>query len=238
MKVVLERKEGFGAVLQGYVYSLLYGEENQETIYIPRHLNLEHNYSNETDFNAQLNTYMNLSQHYGIPLNLDATMIPTFMVDYSKVEPHLDRLTKTPFFEQLKERFLENKTNPYDSDHFHVAVHIRRLNPHDNRLWGTDTPDDEYIEILKKIRQEYTSAKPLLFHIFSQSYCFNKNLYDAPDIVLHLDETIQQTVNGFLFPDIFVTSTSSFSYIVAFFSKAKIYYKKFWHAPLSHWLVV
>lgn len=238
MKVVKERREGFGAVLQGYVYSLLYGEENKETIYLPRNLNLEHNYFQQSDFNNELNQYMNLSRYYSAPDDIDESSLPFFVVDYSKIEPHLDRLTQTPFFEQMKQRFLENKKSPYDSGYFHVAVHIRRPNPHDTRVWGSDTPDNEYLAILNMIRSEYSGEKPLLFHIFSQSYCFNAALYQAPDVLFHLDESIQMTINGFLFADIFVTSTSSFSYIAAFFSKAKIYYKKFWHPPLSQWRVV
>jgi hypothetical protein len=238
MKIIQARTDGFGAQLQCYLWSLLYAHENGETVFLPTTITFEHNYAGTPDFHTELIKYMNLHPYYATPTGVDETSLPVFTVDYSFVESNLDRLTQTPFFQEMKQRFLENKVNPYDIDHYHVAVHIRRSNPHDSRLWGSDTPDSDYLQILSTIRQEHSGAKPLLFHIFSQSYCFNSSLYAAPDVIFHLDESIQQTYNGFLFADILVTSSSSYSYSAAFFATGTVYYKKFWHAPLSSWRVV
>lgn len=238
MKLIQARSDGFGAQLQCYIWSLLYGNDIGETVYLPKKITFEHNYGGNLDFHSELINYMNLHTYYGVPEGVDESSLPPFTVDYSFVESNLDRLTQTGFFQEMKERFLENKQNPYDTEHFHVAVHIRRPNPHDSRLWGSDTPDDDYVKILNMIREEHSQEKPLLFHIFSQSYCFNTPLYAAPDVLFHLDEPIPQTFNGFLFADILVTSSSSYSYSAAFFAKGAVYCKKFWHAPLSSWRLV
>lgn len=237
MKVIKARTDGFGAQLQWYLWSLLDARDKGETVFLPTSITFEHNYGGSSDFHYQLIHYMNLHHSYGIPEGVKEASLPVFTTDYAFVESNLDRLVETEYFHQIKQRFLENKVNPYDSEHFHVAVHIRRPNPHDSRLWGSDTPDTEYLQILDRIRKEHT-GKPLVFHIFSQSYCFNYPLYSAPDVVFHLDEPIQQTFNGFIFADILVTSSSSYSYSAAFFATGTVYYKKFWHPPLSRWRVV
>lgn len=237
MKLIQPRTDGFGAQLQWYIWHLLHAHEKGEVVYLPRKITFEHNYGSAIDFHNQMIDYMNLHSFYGVPEGVEESALPIYAIDYGFIQPNLDTYTQTSYFQEMKTRFLQNKVNPYDSDHFHVAVHIRRPNPHDSRLWGSDTPDQDYLDILNLIRQEH-SEKPLLFHIFSQSYCFNAPLYTAPDVLFHLDEPIQQTFNGFLFADILVTSTSSYSYSAAFFAKGQVYYKKFWHPPLSSWRIV
>jgi hypothetical protein len=79
-----------------------------------------------------------------------------------------------------------------------------------------------------------------MIHIYSQGAVekfasFMANDVIGKDVVLHLNDTNEQSYLGMAAADILITSASSFSYSAAFFSDGDIYYTDFWHKPCSWW---
>jgi len=138
---------------------------------------------------------------------------------------------------EFKDIFYKYKElNYFKNNKINVAVHIRRPNKHDNRIQGTDTPDDYYLTIIKKIKEKYFDKK-LIFHIYSQCDLENFKIYENTNTILHIDENLLDTFKGMIFSDILVTSASSLSYSAALLSNGEIYYKQFWHPPMNNWII-
>jgi hypothetical protein len=234
-------KDGFGSQLQQYIWSIIYGELHGHTVYISYDTRFDHNYDGEEDFNKRILDYMNLHKYYGLPDELKEQIIPTISTNFTHMHwcwNNINTTLESDSFKRIKTRFMENKINPYDSAFYNVAIHIRRPNPHDNRILGTDTPDEYFLNIINIIRQEHSSDKPLRFHIYSQGDKSNFNKYLSKDVILHLNDTIENTMDGLLFGDILVTSPSSLSYIAGYFTNGKVYYKPFWVPPAKTWRIM
>lgn len=229
--------DGFGSHCQLYTFEILYGESHGKTVYLSPNTSFEHNYTNEPNFIERLLEFINLHKYYQLPEDKKDIPRITWHADaYSYCERNLDTLLDSDVFRRLKSRFMENKVNPYDKSFYNVAVHIRRPNCHDSRIEGADTPDSYYLNVIDTIRKEHPiHEKPLRFHIYSQGERAKFDCYNADDVVFHLDESIEDTVNGLLFGDSLVTSGSSLSYICAIYSDANVYYKPFWHPPHKSW---
>jgi hypothetical protein len=129
----------------------------------------------------------------------------------------------------------------------HLAAHIRRPNCDDTRPnSGEEYTDKYYIKTLLTIRDKYAKSMPdhrIMIHIYSQGAAekfanFIGNDIIGKDVVLHLNDTNEQTYLGMAAADILITSASSFSYSAAFFSDGDIYYTEFWHKPCSWWNVL
>ena len=119
-------------------------------------------------------------------------------------------------------------------------MHVRRPNEEDDRVEGTNTPNEIYLRIIDHLRKTYELQHPL-FHIYSQGEESSfKEVFNMSDIVLHLNKPIEVTFPSFVFADILVTSQSSFSYAAALISDHLIYYMPFWHPPLPlpNWIIL
>ena len=153
---------------------------------------------------------------------------------YKNIQHLFDKYLNSKSFLKYKNLFYSDKSSPYNKAHTHVAVHVRRHNKEDNRIEGTNTPDEYYINIINNIRLKYSNCK---FHIYSQGNISNFSSFIADDTVLHLDEDVLDTFNGLVFADILVTSASSFSYVAAMLTNGLVYYKTFWHTPSKNWII-
>jgi Glycosyl transferase family 2 len=126
----------------------------------------------------------------------------------------------------------------------HLAVHIRRPNCDDTRPNGGEEYTNEYyIQTLLNIRNTYNgydTSNRIQYHIYSQGdvdkFSTIKNHHVlGTDVMLHLNETTEDTFIGMTVADILVTSASSYSYTAAFLCDGDIYYTNFWHKPCSWW---
>jgi hypothetical protein len=235
------RDDGFGAQFQNIVWDILYSENNgYKYVFIPPK-KIEHNYLNESNYMERLINYMNIKDEYSIDKLTDSerTSINIIKRDrvYDEIQNNMELYHSSPVFERLQNRFFLNKNSPYDSIYFHVSVHIRRSNKCDVGDWGTTTPNEYYLKMINKVRDDFKDKK-LMFHIYSQGDQSNFSILVAPDTVFHLNEDILDTFNGMVFANILTTSTSSFSYVAALLSKGIIYHQPFWHKPLSKWRIV
>ena len=126
----------------------------------------------------------------------------------------------------------------------HLAVHIRRPNCDDTRPnGGEEYTNHYYIKSLMTIRETYMKDNAdirIQYHIYSQG---NEDKFAdfiahdiiGRDVMLHLNDSNEDTYLGMTLADILVTSASSYSYSAAFFCDGDIYYTKFWHKPCSWW---
>jgi hypothetical protein len=231
------RDDGFGAIFQNLIFDILYVENHGDKFVYSAIPAIDHNYSGEPDFTVSLEKYMGIKDAYSPEEVTQVEVIP-FLQSYNIVQQNIDAMFNSEAFHKIRAAFYKDKVSRFDSSYMNIAVHVRRFNTRDCRTGGTDTPNSYYLDVMNKIRSKYSidCLKPLKFHIYSQGIPINFNEYVADDVVLHLNESIQDTFTDFVFADILATSQSSFSYVAAFLSSGIVYYKKFWHPPLNHWV--
>lgn len=232
MKIVTNGKktDGFGAQAQSIYFSILYAQlHGYKFIYNPI-TEMEHNIFGDASFIEKAENLMNLSSYIGDML--DAEYLDTSI--YEEVESNLDRLD----FSKIKELYWEGKdTDEFKNDKFNIAVHVRRFNSRDCRVEGTDTPDEYFLYVIKRLREKY-NGKPILFHIYSQGETEQFSAYQNEDTQLHLDEDMFDTFRQMVAADVLVTSASSFSYTAALLSDGDIMYLPFWHKGKKEWDVI
>ncbi len=243
------RNDGFGAQFQNIIFDILYtyANSNSNTYVFPGIDSFEHNYNNEPGYTNRLIRYMNLKDHFSVGvgvgvggLHLHGT-IHRYTTDvYSHVEDNISKLITSEPMKLIKSLFYADKSTPFDTRYHNVAVHVRRPNPHDCRIDGTNITDSYYLNVINYIRKNHDSdGKPLRFHIYSQGTAgaYDEYMKNNDDTVLHLNEDVLVTFHGFVFADTLVTSSSSFSYTAALLCNGVIYYKSFWHKPADSWIV-
>lgn len=232
-----DRPDGFGAQFQTIIYSVIAAElTNVEFAYTP-FKNMEHNYDHRSDFIAKKEWLINFIGNFEI--NTGDALRAEVMNVIQFFEQNLERCVNSQSLKKIKNIFRanKNKNNYFDNQHLNVVIHLRRPNPHDCRIYGADVPDDIFLNIINQLRITYSDKNPL-FHVHSQGKEANFKRFDAPDIILHIDETIEDSFTAMVLADILVTSPSSFSYTAGILSEGIVYYMPFWHPPLPHWIPI
>jgi hypothetical protein len=255
--------DGLGAQFQRFVWTCIYAEECEESTFIYRSpKKMAHNYTDDPNYIAKLESLMNMKSKY---LNYDVAvndksighiMTPDFYDIFNYVERNIDKCMKSKSMERIKGYYWENKDRvrdrprvfriPDGDDTYthHLALHIRRPNCDDTRPnGGEEYPNDYYIRSLLTIREKYMkydSNNRIQYHIYSQGSEakfaeFRSHDILGPDIMLHINDSNEDSYLGMTMADILVTSASSYSYSAAFFCDGDIYYTEFWHKPCSWW---
>ena len=234
--------DGFGAQYQRIIttYICIANKFGINSFYYNPMTRIEHNYTNSDTFIDEIEDLMNLKKN--IPLinkNNKYTEINMGIIN-EEFEKNIDKYCNSQAMNNIKYLFWKNKEkNIFKNDKINVAVHIRRLLPHDTRIAGTDIPDDYYLNVMKNIRNKYQNKK-LQFHIYSVGNINNLKKYECDDVKFHIDENICSTFIGMVSADILVLSSSSFSYIAALLSEGEIYYKPYWQTtqkPRKEWII-
>ena len=140
---------------------------------------------------------------------------------------------------KIKNVFRANKkrSNYFSNEYCNIAIHVRRPNPHDTRIEGSDTSDRVFLHIINKLRTVYASKKPLL-HLYSQGESKDFKIFEAQDVVLHLNDTVEDSFTSMVLADVLVTAASSLVILQVFCQKALFIIFHFWHVPLPHWISV
>ncbi len=237
-------RDGFGSQFQTIVYSVVYAEfHNQQFRYIP-FVEMEHNYNNDVDFIEKKEWLINFIGNFEInkDLRLNRQISQKEQTQlFEFFEKNVARCADSDSLRKIKSVFRGNKNREdYFDNNVNVAVHIRRHNPHDNRLDGTQTPDDIYLKAIHALRDFYSPKKPVI-HIYSQGDEEEfKKTFNGPDIVFHINESIEETFAGMVLADALVTATSSFSYVAGLLSEGTVYYfdhgSSYRHRPLPNWI--
>jgi len=234
------RFDGFGAQFQSIIISAVYAElHNKQFVYTP-FLAMEHNYDNDPHFLEKKEQLINFIGHFDI--NEDLSIQPFGWVHeyYDFFESNLARCAESESLKKIAQVFRlgKDKKNYFSDENLNIAVHVRRPNSHDSRSDGPDIPDDVYLKIIQRLRDTYSLQHPL-FHIYSQGDPdVFKHCFPFEDIVLHINETVEDTFCSMVLADVLVTSASSLSYVAGFLSEGTVYYIPFWHPPLPHWVVL
>lgn len=234
------RRDGFGGQFQTIIYSAIYAELNGKAYRYTPFTSMEHNYDNDSQFLQKKEELINFIGNFEINKNLSIQSTGSHC-DYIRFfENNLQRCADSLSLKKIKQVFRSNKEriDYFDDEHLNIAVHIRRPNPHDSRIEGTNTPDRLYINIINALRDFYSPAN-LLFHIYSQGdvEAF-KTTFCEKDIVFHINEPLEKTFTSLVLADVLVTSPSSLSYTAGILSEGTVYYVPFWHPPLPHWITI
>lgn len=233
-----KRSDGFGGQFQTIIASVIYAElNNQKFMYTPFKA-MEHNYHDDASFLKKKEWLINFIGNFEVNEN-DTVAQPGHSVFMNFFEGNLDRCVHSFSLQKIKRIFRANKnrTHYFNNENLHIAVHVRRPNAHDNRTQGTDTPDDIFLRTIDQLRAVYAAQNPQ-FHIYSQGNPEHFKIYEAQDVVLHIDESLEDTFTGMVLADVLVTAASSLSYTAGLLSEGIVYYIPFWHAPLPHWISV
>jgi len=224
--------DGFGSQFQNIIAASIYAELNNKTFLYTPFTAMEHNYENNPNFIAQKEWLINFIG------NFDINPYPNIPIKNYKefFDQNIQVCAQSNTLQKIKAVFRANKRkeNYFDSNYFNIAIHIRRSNPHDTRIDGTDVPNEVFRGIIKALRIKYQTQN-VLFHIYSQGNATNFIMFEEPDIKLHLNETVEDTFPAMVLADALVISASSFSYTAALLSNGDVYYIPFWHRALPHW---
>jgi hypothetical protein len=235
-----KRGDGFGAQFQHIIFGIIYAELNQLQFLHHKIEDIEHNYNNNPKFIDNINDLMNIHNEYLTISYQDIhkSSLVELREIYYFVEMNLD---KSNNLYKIKNCFWsnKNKSNIFNNNKLNIAVHIRRLNSHDNRIEGTNTDYNYYLKVINYIREKYLfENKELLFHIYSQGNIQNFNCFQQNDVVFHLDEDLSKTFIELVGADILITSASSLSYSAALLTDGEVYYLPFWHKPMKNWIIL
>lgn len=236
------RSDGFGAQYQSIIWSILWAEcKGQSFLYS----DIEHMVNptnNEVAFLEQAKTCMNLRDRYpsveSVPFG-----VPVFALKwpyfYKEIEANMEAYHASESFQRIQTAFFANKKSPFSPSQYHIAVHIRRPLPFDNRKEGTDTPDTYYVRAIQGLLAwKQTQPKPIQIHLYSTGSPDDFAVYRDLPVQFHLEDDTFQTFCGMVFADCLVTSPSSFSYTAALLSKGEVLYYPFWHPPRKHWMLL
>jgi hypothetical protein len=232
----LSINDGFGAQYHNLIMTLYYADENDiDFVYTPFE-DMEHNYEQDPYFLEKKELLINFRGNFNTDYSGRARK------NYSKygvsqvlstfknfVEEDIDKFANSKTIETVKTLFKTGKKSRFvESNGTVVAIHIRRPNPHDSRIDGADTPDNVYLELIKKLESDNTH-----FHIYSQKG-LDKEKYKG-NVVFHIDTPIEETFTDFVFSDVLVLSRSTFSYVAGLLHEGPVYYLPFWHKAPSKW---
>lgn len=236
---ITDRDDGFGAQYQHIIFGIIYAELNNKTYIHKPITKMAHNYNNNPNFINEIEDFINLKNHYKNIKEtpnvqpVDFWTLYNFITADKNLYPNNERfnhcLSKTNALEKIKMIFWENKTNPYMTtpNTINIALHIRRPNNEDDRIEGADTPDEYYLNLIEKIRNESSfGIQKKIFHVYSQN-TIERTKYQAEDIQLHIDEDIRNTFTGLVAADILITSKSAFSYCAGLLTNGKVYFMPF-----------
>jgi len=228
-------QDGFGSQFQNIIASVFYAEANNVPFFYTPFTSMEHNYHNDPDFLQKKEHLINFLGNFELSTDVKCDLKINSAKDF--MDKNIQLFESSNTIRKIKEIFRSNKNREdfFSSEQFHIAVHIRRPNPHDSRIEGTNMADELFLEIINSLRNVYKEKKPI-FHIFSQGNLDQFNAFIQPDIKLHLNDDIEFTFSAMVLADALVTSPSSLSYTAALISNGDIYYSPFWHSPLSSWV--
>jgi len=227
-------QDGFGSQFQNIISTVMYAElNNKEYVYTPFQT-MAHNYINTSGFLEKKETLINFMNHFKI--NKGLTVKPQIRCKIF-CDNNIAACSKTNALKKIKMIFRENKKidDFFDNEHFHIAIHIRRANSHDNRF--NNASDEVHLKIINELRKKYSSDN-VIFHIYSQGKRETFELFNGPNTIFHLDEPLEKTFTEMVFADVLVTCASSLSYIAGFLSEGTVYYMPFWHKPFPQWIIL
>ena len=229
--------DGFGSQFQNIIAAALYADlTHQQFVYSP-FVSMEHNYDNDSAFLEKKEVFINFIDNFDV----NTGQYPAIRnMSYKPViDKHPDACAQSAMLTKIKTVFRAHKDvdNYFKNNRYNIVIHVRRPNQTDCRIEGTNTPDQLFLSIIEQLRIQYQDKNPL-FHIHSQGNTENFKQYQADDVVLHLNKSVEDSFLAMVLADVLVAGASSFSYTAALLSDGIVYHIPFWHTPFPHWISV
>jgi hypothetical protein len=230
------RTDGIGSYIHTLICTVLMAENlGHEFVYTPITGKFNHNYENDPCYEQKLEEFVNFKTNYKTINDVNSKPIPVLLrtcLDF--FENNIDSWLASPSMKNIQRIFHENKTKSVFNTNFcNVAVHVRRKNRCDERITGTNIPDQKYLDAMNDIRK---TGNNHLFHIYSQGSIENFSVFQADDVIFHLNEFVTKVFYEMVVADKLVMSNSGFSYGAAILSNNEIHYQPYWHPPASRWI--
>ncbi len=228
-----KQSDGFGSQFQEIIASVVYAElNNKKFVYTP-FKEMEHNYDADPCFIAKKEWLVNFIDNFEVNegrINSNNAGYKAFF------DANVAECANSLSLKKIRKIFRANKNrnNYFNNESFNIVIHVRRPNPHDNRIEGANTPKQLFLDIITQLRKIHAS-QDLLIHLISQGKSEDFNAFIAHDIILHLNESVEDAFTAMVLADVLVTGRSSFSYAAGLLSEGIVYYIPFWHKPLPHW---
>lgn len=237
------RGDGFGAQYQSIIWSILFTEVKGHTFFYSDIENMNNGLHTDKQFIEDAVKFMNIKDNYPPVRDVahfqDRTVYalkwPYF---YKEIENDMERFHSSPSFNKIKYLFFQNKKSPFDNDHIHVAVHIRKIVQYDKVFDNNRVVDDSYfIRCMEKIQRDSVNLpKPLLFHIYSVGPDEDFEQFKRFPVQLHNKDDTFESFLGMAFADMLIICASSMSYTAGLLSNGLVIYKPFWHPPRGNWV--
>lgn len=232
------RSDGFGSQFLMLIFSTVYAEMNCLNFVYTPFVTMEHNYTNDPLFLEKKELFINFKNNFeinnGLAESLDLWDVIVYFME------HLNECFESQSLKKIKALFRINKrkSDYFDESHFHVAIHIRRLNQHDSTLVGTEISDSDYQRYIQKLKIQYASQNPII-HIYSQGDLNTfKEMYEEENVVFHINESVEDTFGSFVFADVLLTTSSTLSYTAGLLSDGVVHYIPFWFPPATNWQIM
>lgn len=230
--------DGFGSQYQEVISCILVAKRFGFTYVYNPIGKAEHNYDGNPNFVKEMEEYMNLVPHFKTVHDVNQ-FVERYTSPKQKVDADINDYVTSESVKEIQDLFWEKKDRSSVfkgfEDKTNVVVHVRRPNRDDNRIAGSDTPDDYYLNLMDHIRG-LKFDKPVHFHVHSQGFPMMFSRYmENPDVTLYLNVDYRISFTQMVAADILCTSASSFSYAAAILCEGLVYFKTFWHNNPKHW---
>ena len=240
--------DGFGENFKLLIYSVMFAEHHGfKFVYTP-FKEMEHNYDMDPEYLVKKEHLINFIGNFekistetddSSPRVLDTFELLRFY------HTNINQCAQSRSLDLIKDLFRANKTDPFDKSYMNVAIHIRRMNKQDyNRtnntkavLRGMDVPDDLYLSLIAQFNQ-INFEKPVLIHIFSQGNPDDFEIYQNPNVILHLNNDLDSTFTKMVYADLLVMAPSALSYSAGLISRGTVFYIEFCNPKLPLWNTV
>lgn len=225
--------DGFGSQFQTIIAAAVCAELQGKIFLYTPFTSMKNNFENDPDYLVKKEKLINFIGNFDLNPYSDLP-IKNYKGAFDK---NVAACAKSKMLSKIKTIFRANKNRDsyFDARYCNIAIHIRRVNAHNDRLAGSDTPDEFFSAAIGTLRKKFEAQNPQ-FHLYSQGNPTDYEKFRADDVVLHINESIEDTFTAMVFADVLVSVASSLSYAAGLLSDGIVYYIPFWHAPLPDWI--
>ena len=188
---LLRPDDGFGENYKYLIYSIMYAEFNKYDFVYKPFKDMRHNYNDDPEYINKKEIMINCIGNFKTEIPGRELNIFDLLKFY---HTNIKWCSQSNSLKLLKSLFYLDKVNLYDTSIVNIAIHIRRINPHDYiivdqiskdrvpiqdnifqeilnnprtavQLPGMDVPLEFYVTIIRQLEHSYPNSK---FHIYSQ----------------------------------------------------------------------
>ena len=233
--------DGFGESLKFVIFSIIFVEymstfdSHIEFHYTPFQPTMEHNYDQDEEFLLKKEKMMRFLEIFPIAQHDKYNYIPLCKFTLIHFFEIIGYNMKSSWLDICKNIFYKDKIRPRSNEY--AAIHIRRMNqldimrkPKHGLFNGCDVPDKIYHDICYLLKEKFPNIE---LHVFSQGELKDFNI-PIPNLIWHLNESIETTFIEMSFADVLVVAPSALSYTAGLYSRSNniLYIQSYFKPPL------